>query len=637
MHRRVAYAARDPTWLDTGDCAYPGHRCRRPHNDSDEDLRPSRTELPDGRRDDVATLKTLLPFLLGHRWRIGVALAFLVAAKMANIGVPLALKSIVDTLDVSGTGDILVVVPLALLVGYGVLRLSTIVFQELRNAVFARAAQQSTREIGLKVFEHLHSLSLRFHLDRQTGGVSRDMERGSSSITQLLNYLVFSIFPTIFEILVVCVILLVQFDPWFSVVTLVTVVVYFVYTWKVTEWRLKFRVEMNQADSVANTTAIDSLINYETVKYFGNEKLEAEKYDTNLRRWERASVRSQVSLAFLNTGQGLIIGVGLTILLIMAAQQVAAGVMTLGDFVMVNAFMIQLYVPLNFLGSVFREIKHCLTDMDRMFSIMDVRREIDDAPGAAPLDTRDTTVRFDHVDFAYNPDRQILHDIDFTIEAGRKVAVVGPSGSGKSTLSRLLFRFYDVGAGRITIGGQDIRSVTADSLRAAIGIVPQDTVLFNDTLRANIRYGRPGASDDDVVAAVRDANLAAFVDSLPAGLDTVVGERGLKLSGGEKQRVAIARTILKNPPILILDEATSSLDSQSERSIQRALDRIASQRTTLVIAHRLSTVVDSDQIVVVERGRIVERGTHEALLALGGAYATLWRLQQREEIDPVRA
>ncbi len=593
--------------------------------------------MPDRRRDDVATLKTLLPFLLGHRWRIGIALAFLVAAKMANIGVPLALKSIVDTLDVSAIGDILVTVPLALLVGYGVLRLSTIVFQELRNAVFARAAQQSTREIGVKVFEHLHSLSLRFHLDRQTGGVSRDMERGSSSITQLLNYLVFSIFPTIFEIIVVCVILLVQFDPWFSVVTLVTVVVYFVYTWKVTEWRLKFRVEMNQADSVANSTAIDSLINYETVKYFGNERLEAEKYDGNLRRWERASVRSQVSLAFLNTGQGLIIGVGLTILLVMAANQVAAGAMTLGDFVMVNAFMIQLYVPLNFLGSVFREIKHCLTDMDRMFSIMDVKREIDDAPGAGPLDTGDTTVRFEHVDFAYNPDRRILDDIDFAIEAGHKVAVVGPSGSGKSTLARLLFRFYDVGAGRITIGGTDIRSVTADSLRAAIGIVPQDTVLFNDTLRANIRYGRPEAGDDDVVAAVRDANLETFVGKLPAGLDTIVGERGLKLSGGEKQRVAIARTILKNPPILILDEATSSLDSQSERSIQRALDRIASHRTTLVIAHRLSTIVDSDLIVVLEHGRIVERGTHEDLLARGGVYAALWRLQQREEPDPAPA
>lgn len=570
----------------------------------------------------------LAPYLLRHRGRIGIALAFLVAAKLANIGVPLALKGIVDRLD-AGTSPLLVV-PLALLVGYGLLRLATIVFQELRNAVFARAAQQSTREIGLRVFQHLHALSLRFHLNRQTGGVSRDMERGSRSITQLLNMLVFSIAPTLFEIAVVCVILLAQFNPLYSVVTLVTVVIYFVYTWKVTEWRLKFRVEMNQADSVANTTAIDSLINYETVKYFGNEALEAKRYDDNLRTLEHASVKSQVSLALLNTGQGLIIGAGLTILLIMAAGDVAAGHMTLGDFVMVNAFMIQLYLPLNFLGSVFREIKHCLTDMDRMFAILDVEREIADRDGARDLDTTDTRIRFQRVGFGYDANRPILDDVSFSVPAGHKVAVVGASGAGKSTLARLLFRFYDVDSGAVLIGGHDVREVTVDSLRAAIGIVPQDTVLFNDTLGNNIRYGRPQADDAAVRAAIVAANLDAFVDTLPAGLDTLVGERGLKLSGGEKQRVAIARTLLKDPPILVLDEATSSLDSQAEQSIGRALARISRQRTTLVIAHRLSTVVDSDLIVVLDRGRVVEQGRHAELLAADGAYARLWRLQQRE-------
>ncbi|GJL82426.1 MAG: metal ABC transporter permease [marine bacterium B5-7] len=594
-------------------------------------MRISRTELPSEHRNDFATMKTLLPYLSQHRWRIGLALLFLILAKFANIGVPLALKSIVDSLDASTVQAGIVVIPIALLVGYGLLRLSTSVFQELRNAVFAKAAQQSTREIGLKVFEHLHALSLRFHLDRQTGGVSRDMERGSRSITQLLNYLVFSILPTMFEIIVVCAILFTRFDIWFSVVTLVTVVIYFLYTWKVTEWRLKFRIEMNQADSIANTTAIDSLINYETVKYFGNERLEADKYNRNLKVWEKASVKSQVSLALLNTGQGFIIGIGLTILLIMAARQVVDGVMTLGDFVMVNAFMIQIYLPLNFLGSVFREIKHCLTDMDRMFSLMDVDPEVKEADDAKPLQSGDGDIRFEHVDFNYDANRDILHDIDFIIPAGKKVAVVGPSGAGKSTLARLLFRFYDTTRGHITIGGTDIRDVTIDSLRATIGIVPQDTVLFNDSLLANIGYGRPDASIEEINAAVRLAHLESFVGNLPAGLETLVGERGLKLSGGEKQRVAIARTLLKNPPILILDEATSSLDSGSERSIQHALNEISMDRTTLVIAHRLSTVVDSDQIIVIEHGRIVERGTHDQLLTLDGEYAKLWRLQQQRD------
>lgn len=596
-------------------------------------MRRRRIELPSEDRNDLATLKTLVPFLSHHRVRIGIALIFLALAKFANIGVPLALKSIVDALDVDTLNEGIVVVPLALLVGYGLLRLSTIVFQELRNAVFARAAQQATREIAVKVFRHLHQLSLRFHLDRQTGGVSRDMERGSRSITQLLNYLIFSIFPTVFEIAVVCIILLLKFDPLFCIVTLVTVAIYFVYTWKVTEWRLKYRVQMNKADSIANTTAIDSLINYETVKYFGNEELEACKYNDNLLEWEHASVKSQVSLALLNTGQGLIIGIGLTLLLIMAADQAVKGDMTLGDFVMVNAFMIQLYMPLNFLGSVFREINHCLTDMEKMFSLLNVRQEIEDKHETRDPGFKNSDIRFDQVCFNYSPDRNILQKVDFSIAPGNKVAVVGPSGSGKSTLVRLLFRFYDVTAGSISINGIDIRELSSASLRAAIGIVPQDTVLFNDTLLANVHYGRPQATLGEVRQAIRLAHLEGFVNRLPEGLQTIVGERGLKLSGGEKQRVAIARTILKNPPILILDEATSSLDSHSERNIQQALDEISENRTTLVIAHRLSTIVDSDLILVLDEGCIVERGNHRELLNQNGAYARLWRLQQQRKSD----
>ncbi len=594
-------------------------------------MRRRRIELPSEDRNDLATLKTLVPFLSHHRVRIGIALIFLALAKFANIGVPLALKSIVDALDVDTLNEGIVVVPLALLVGYGLLRLSTIVFQELRNAVFARAAQQATREIAVKVFRHLHQLSLRFHLDRQTGGVSRDMERGSRSITQLLNYLIFSIFPTVFEIAVVCIILLLKFDPLFCIVTLVTVAIYFVYTWKVTEWRLKYRVQMNKADSIANTTAIDSLINYETVKYFGNEELETRKYNDNLLEWEHASVKSQVSLALLNTGQGLIIGIGLTLLLIMAADQAVEGDMTLGDFVMVNAFMIQLYMPLNFLGSVFREISHCLTDMEKMFSLLNVRQEIKDKHKTCDPGFENSNIRFDQVCFNYSPDRNILRNVDFSIAAGNKVAVVGPSGSGKSTLVRLLFRFYDVTAGSISINGIDIRELSSACLRAAIGIVPQDTVLFNDTLLANVHYGRPQATLGEVREAIRLAHLEGFVDRLPEGLQTIVGERGLKLSGGEKQRVAIARTILKNPPILILDEATSSLDSHSERNIQQALDEISENRTTLIIAHRLSTIVDSDLILVLDEGCIVERGNHRELLNQNGAYTRLWRLQQQRE------
>lgn len=587
-----------------------------------------RTELPSEARNDWKTLKSLLPYLKEYSARIALALVFLVLAKLANVGVPVALKVIVDSLDVSGVEATLITLPLALLIAYGLLRFSTILFQELRNAVFAKASQQSTRKIALRVFEHLHRLSLRFHLDRQTGGISRDIERGSRSIAQLLNFLVFSIIPTIFEIAVVCAILFYNFNAWFAVVTLVTVCVYFVYTYKVTEWRIKFRVEMNQADSTANSTAVDSLINYETVKYFGNEAYEAKRYDDHMLRWEKASIKSQVSLALLNCGQGVIIGVGLTVLMIMAANGVVLGTMSLGDFVMVNAFLIQLYIPLNFLGTIFREVKHSLTDMDRMFSLLDVETEIKDSPNAVVLKTHDPEIRFDKVCFSYGKERQILYDLDFFIPSGHKIAIVGSSGSGKSTIARLLYRFFDVTSGVISIDGYDIRDLTLESLRNAIGIVPQDTVLFNETIGYNIQYGHPGAGESEVKTAARLAHLDQFIESLPSKYDTLVGERGLKLSGGEKQRIAIARTVLKNPPILILDEATSQLDSKSEKAIQSALNEISENRTSLVIAHRLSTVIDSDQILVLDHGRIVERGTHDQLLSAEGRYASMWQLQQ---------
>ena len=591
----------------------------------------SHTRLPDRNRKDWQTIKSLLPYLWRHKKRIYIALVLLAIAKLANIGVPVVLKNIVDYLDSSQSlTTVAVGIPLALLIGYGLLRLSTSLFQELRNAVFARASEQSVREVALAIFQHLHKLPLRFHLDRQTGGLSRDLERGSRSISRLLHILVFNITPTIFEISVVCLILLVMFDVWFAVVTFSTVVLYFVYTWKVTDWRTKFRVKMNEMDSLANTVAIDSLLNYETVKYFNNEKFESKRYDNHLKEWQKASIKTQITLALLNIGQGVIIGIGLTVLLIMAASAVINQTMTLGEFVMVNAFLIQLYMPLNFLGTVFREVNHYLTDMGKMFALLDVPSDTSDKDSSQLVITNGE-VKFDNVCFSYNPDRPILNKISFDLSAGKKVALVGASGSGKSTLARLLYRFYPVNQGAILIDGQDITEVNLDSLRKNIGIAPQDTVLFNDTIEFNIHYGAPGATLDEVKDVAKLAHLEDFIRRLPDGYQTMVGERGLKLSGGEKQRIAIARTLLKNPSILILDEATSALDSHSEQIIQRALQSVMKNRTMLVIAHRLSTIIDADNILVMDQGKIVESGNHSHLLEYNGLYAQMWALQQHDE------
>ncbi len=585
-----------------------------------------------GTRNDWVTLKTLLPYLWAYKWRVMLALAFLVGAKLANVGVPLVLKHLIDSLTVGpDRTQAMLVLPLGLLAAYGALRLSTTLFTELREFVFAKVTQRAVRTIALKVFRHLHALSLRFHLNRQTGGMTRDIERGTRGISSLVSYALFSILPTLVEIALVIGYLALNYDIWFSVITFVALATYIVFTVMVTEWRTHFRRTMNDFDSKANTKAIDSLINYETVKYFGNEDYEAQRYDEGLKSYEAAAVKSQTSLSVLNTGQAAIIAVAVTMILWRATQGVINGTMTLGDLVLVNAFMIQLYIPLNFLGVVYREIKQSLTDMERLFSLLDQHREIADKSDARPLSTHGAEIRFAHVDFSYEPNRQILFDVDFTIPAGTTTAVVGHSGSGKSTLSRLLYRFYEVSAGSITIDGQDVRDVTQYSLRHAIGIVPQDTVLFNDTIEYNIAYGKPGASRAEVVAAAKAAYIHEFIESLPDGYATMVGERGLKLSGGEKQRVAIARTILKNPAILIFDEATSALDSRAEQAIQAQLKEIAQNRTTLVIAHRLSTIADAAQILVLDRGRIIERGTHGQLLAMDGAYAQMWMRQQARQ------
>ena len=584
-------------------------------------------------RSDWATLRRLFPYLWQYKWRVMAALAFMVGAKMANVGVPLLLKQLVDAMNPKGGIDAtaMLVVPAALLLAYGLLRLSTTVFTELRELVFAKATEGASRTISLQVFRHLHALSLRFHLERQTGGLTRDIERGTRAVNSLISYSLYSIFPTLIEVTMVLSYLALKFDIWFAAITIIALVFYITFTVSVTEWRTQFRKEMNELDSKAHSRAIDSLLNFETVKYFNNEEFEARRYDENLENYRLASLKSQRTLSFLNTGQQLIIATGLVAMLWRATQGVVDGRMTLGDLVMVNAFMIQLYIPLGFLGVLYREIKQSLTDLDKMFTLMEREREIADVPGARPLVVAGANVAFRHVNFAYDPARPILHDISFDIPAGKTVAVVGPSGSGKSTLARLLFRFYDVQQGQILIAGQDIKQVTQASVRQAIGIVPQDTVLFNDTVEYNIAYGKPGASREQVQEAARSAHIHSFISATPKGYDTMVGERGLKLSGGEKQRVAIARTLLKNPPILIFDEATSALDSANERAIQAELQSVAQNKTTLVIAHRLSTVVDAHEILVMEAGRILERGTHAALLSANGRYAQMWALQQSSE------
>lgn len=596
------------------------------------DLPPPPHPSSSGSSSQWRTLKRLVPYLWAYKWRVLIAIGLMVAAKASNVGVPLLLKELIDAMDVpAGDARALLVVPVGLLLAYGALRFGNSLFNELRELVFAKATHGAARSIALSTFEHLHALSLRFHLERQTGGMTRDIERGVRGIESLVSFALFNIVATFVEVLLVLTVLGGRLDIGFAVITLSALAGYIAFTVGLTEWRIQFRRQANLFDSAAHTKAVDSLLNYETVKYFNNEAFEAQRYDASLQQLRRAQLKSRSTLALLNGGQQLIIAIGLVAMLWRATQGVVDGRLTLGDLVMVNAFMIQIYIPLNFLGVIYREIKQNLTDLDRMFTMMDQQQEVADAPNAQPLALQPDappSVRFENVHFAYDPQRPILQGVSLEIPAGKTVAVVGPSGAGKSTLSRLLYRFYDIQQGRITIDGQDIAQVTQASLRRAIGIVPQDTVLFNDTIAYNIAYGRTDASQEEIEQAAHAARIHDFIVAQPQGYATQVGERGLKLSGGEKQRVAIARTLLKNPPILIFDEATSALDSANERAIQNELRTVAQGKTTLVIAHRLSTVVDAHEILVMDAGRIIERGSHSQLLALGGRYASMWALQQ---------
>ena len=586
------------------------------------------TSAPEGGRKDIRNLKRIFPYIWEYRGRVLIALLSLILSKVAIVGIPLVFKEIIDILDQADKSTI--VIPISLFLLYGFLRLSGSLFNEVRDAVFSRVRYRAMRRLSNKVLTHLHELSLRYHLERRTGNVVRDLERGTNSVSQILNYMVFNIVPTLAEFVLVAFILLGQYEAKFALITFSTVTIYIVFTLLVTEWRMHYRHKMNALDSKANGQAVDSLINYETVKYFNNELFEVKRYDTTLTDWENSAVKSTTSMSILNFGQGGIIAIGLTFIMIYAGQGVIDGKMTLGDLVLINTMMLQLFIPLGFLGIIYRMLKYTLADMDMVFNLLDEKPEIKNTDNAKKLEHKEGEIRFEHVDFSYQDDREILHDISFTVKPGQKLAIVGHSGSGKSTLARLLFRFYELNNGKILYDNQDISKVTQESLRQAIGIVPQDTVLFNESILYNIEYAKAGASKEEVVAAAKLANIHEFIESLPEGYDTAVGERGLKLSGGEKQRLAIARVILKGSPILIFDEATSSLDSKSEKVILEALSSVAQTHTTLVIAHRLSTITDSDEIIVLDKGRIIEQGTHQSLLAQAGLYADMWALQLQE-------